>query len=142
MRKRTFFLGLGTGILFATFVIHLAWGEKFSPVLSESDVQQWLNDHAYVMVREKDWEEAQEAKEPSQEPSPTVRTEQKTAIYIVPGMGSQTVGQLLEDVRLIRDGQAFNQRVKDQQLENRIRAGYHVFEDDPTLDEIIDMITK
>lgn len=159
MKRRFLLTGIGFGILFATLVMLMAQSSP-SPQppagkapLTKDQVQTWLMDNGYVMVGQKELADLQEAlkaaksvqKPPLQQKTPAVSSaavRRITTIQIVNGMGSKEVKDMLVASGLISKDSPFAKIVAERKLEKRIHIGMYTFEGQPSVEAIIEKMTK
>lgn len=71
----------------------------------------------------------------------TASAEQVRAFTVSASTSSSTVANLLLEMNLIKDKQAFEDELSKRQLNSNIQTGYYIFRGNPTMDEIILKIT-
>ena len=137
-QKRFLFLGLGLGMIFSALIYQLSGKPEITFPLAESEVEAWLSDHGYVKVSSEEWSRFENEKASVE----NTQLESKTAIYILPGMNGEEVTELLMESKLISDPEQFASTMKEKELESRIRAGLYSFQNNPTVDEVLNRITR
>lgn len=103
-------------------------------------MESWAKEHGYALVNPD--EIGKEAADSSVSPETKVVRETITSIYIVPGMKSQDVERLLVEAGLLEETNDFQEHMRRDQLEKRIRAGLYSFKGKPELEEILHTIAK
>lgn len=163
MKLKYYLRGLGTGILFATIVLCIAYSYRESTSKNDSKDEESTTTIASNKDKEKDStnestkensstkeanastsdEESTTEEATTEEPTtstPTVRGE-LVEIVIERGYSSYTVAQILEEKGVIEDAGDFDKYLSDRDLDVRIATGVHVVAVGASYEEIAATIT-
>jgi alanyl-tRNA synthetase len=156
--------GLGTGLVIGSILVQLmnqaaqvapkATDSLANPSIEQMDAMQ-VKEAAYKYYQvypkeEKLYNQAQVdalvqqkiAEEKTKLEQTFQTSAKKTYIYISSGLSSSQVAEMLYQSGLIIDRKAFEDAMRQQQLNYKIQAGVHVFEGQPDMDQIISNITS
>jgi hypothetical protein len=66
--------------------------------------------------------------------------DKKIAVYVSKGLIATEVAELLYRSGVVADRNAFEKMLTDQQITNKIQVGYHVFEGNPDMQQVINTL--
>ncbi|MDO6656624.1 endolytic transglycosylase MltG [Anaerobacillus sp. 1_MG-2023] len=152
--------GIGAGLLFAAILL-TAYYFLFSPAkaeegnkLTESAVEQHLEEKGMVMVKKKEYDslkekEATQNQQASEKQDPKEKIEkeevsqpEKITFTIKEGMTSQEVAQSLEDKKLVKKSDAFIKSLRDMDKEMAVQPGEYELQTDMSSADIVEEITR
>lgn len=164
MSKKLYWTGLGSGMIAGALLLQLTLTVSDHADLPAAEPQ----DHQVKLYTEAEMEEvlATRLKEamdklepatPTQEPAaeqpgestpepepaePQIQIEKQTVLYVAYRMSAEDVADMLHKSGLIADPVAFLAEMKNRKLTGKIRTGVHLFEGEPTEDEIFENLTS
>lgn len=128
-KKSIYWLGLGSGLIAGAVLIRLLTFGAGPETLDEAALQEAAVRYGYRLVSEHE--------------KITIAYDRTIrSIYISPEMNLAEIAELLTQAKLLDEQEPFLTAAADLPDERSIQPGYYEFANDPTLDELLDVLTS
>ncbi|MFS0861561.1 hypothetical protein [Fredinandcohnia sp. 179-A 10B2 NHS] len=140
--------GIAVGIILSTIIYgYFYYFEKGEPVISETQVNDYLEEKGYVSLskekysellqEETDINENQKVNEPLSEP---IKKEITYSLSIEPGMNSNQIAEVLENEEIIQNSSDLNTYLIENGLNTKIQIGTYELSNLMDVSEIVKII--
>lgn len=140
INKRSYFIGLGTGMLFSSFLIFITYSFTYKPVNKQETEKEVVEKARKIgMVFIKETSNDKEPKKQELEVQNT-NTNEEVIIYVKEGSTSYDIALLLEQSNIIDSAKDFNKYIIEENASKKLNYGDVTLTKSMSYKEVFDKI--